>query len=141
MRALLALAIATLSGFTVSAQGLVGMEKQILPMTKASWIAFRNYDGRQLIYFTHLAVYRCGLSEVRYSINSDALEQRLELPPCDPERPNEIPGDYLPFLALPLGTAQSFTVQAVYNDGEETEVLRFTPCNIADDGTCARLVE
>lgn len=32
------------------------MEKQILPMAAANWITFRNYDGRQLICFTHLVV-------------------------------------------------------------------------------------
>lgn len=140
MKFCLALMIAALSA-PASAQGLVGMEKQILPMTAANWIAFRNYDGRQLIYFSHLLAYRCGLSEVRYSINSDALDQRYEMPPCDPERPNAIPSDHLPFVALPLGTARSLAVQVVYGDGEESDVLHFTPCDIADDGTCARLVE
>jgi hypothetical protein len=125
----------------VSAQGLTGMEKQILPMTKASWVAFRNYDGRQLIYFTHLVVYRCGLSEIRYSIDSDTLDQRFETPPCDPQRPNEIPADHLPYLSLPLGSAKTIAVQPVYADGEAGEIVRFAPCDIADDGTCARLLE
>jgi hypothetical protein len=140
MKILIALLFTASSG-VASTEGLLGMEKQILPMTTANWIAFRNFDGRQLIYFTHLAVYRCGLSEVRYSINSDTLDPRLDLPPCDPQRPNEIPSDYLPYLALALGTAQSLSVQVVYGDGEESEIVRFTPCDIADDGTCARLVE
>jgi len=140
MRLVLALAIAALSGMAC-AQGLVGMEKQVLPMTKDSWVAFRNYDGRQLVYFTHLVVYRCGLSAVRYSINSDTLDRRLDMPPCDADRPNEIPSDYLPFLALPLGAAETLAVQVVYGDGEESEVVRFRPCDIADDGTCVRVVE
>jgi hypothetical protein len=140
MRVCLVLLIAALSA-PAAAQGLVGMEKQILPMTAANWIAFRNYDGRQLVFFTHLVAYRCGLSEVRYSINSDTLDQRYELPPCDRERPNAIPADHLPFVALPLGTARSLTVQVVYGDGEASDVLRFAPCDISDDGTCARLVE
>ena len=29
-------------------------DKDILEMTKASWISFREFDGRTLIYFTHL---------------------------------------------------------------------------------------
>jgi len=123
------------------AQGLVGLEKQILPITTADWLAFRNYDGRQLVYFTHLVVYRCGLSEIRYSINSDTLDQRFELSACDPQRPNEIPADELPFLALPLGSAQEVAVQIVYTDGETSEVLRYVPCDIDDEGTCAKLVE
>lgn len=142
-RTLAALCLPLAFGIGVAhAQGLVGMEKQLLPMTKANWIAFRNYDGRQLIYFTHLVVYRCGLAEARYSINSDALDQRFEMPPCDPERPNHVPAeDYPPYLSLDPGTAETVAVQVVYSDGEESEVLRFTPCDIADDGTCAKLVE
>lgn len=124
------------------AQGLLGLEKQVLPLTKANWLAFRNFDGRQLVYFTHLIVYRCGLSEIRYSINSDTLDQRFTLPPCDPQRPNHVPADeYPPYLTLPLGTAQTMTVQAVYSDGEASDVLRFAPCDITDDGTCASLIE
>jgi hypothetical protein len=141
MRIFLVLLIAGFASGAALAQGLLGMEKQLLPMPKANWIAFRNYDGRQLVYFTHLVAYRCGLSQVRYSINSDTLDQQFDMPPCDPQRPNEIPGDYLPFLALPLGTAQSLAVQAVYTDGEESEALRFSPCDIDDEGTCARLIE
>jgi hypothetical protein len=135
-----ALFIALGSGAAV-AQGLTGMEKQVLPMTKASWIAFRDYDGRQLIYFTHLVAYRCGLSEIRYSLDSEALDQRFALPPCDPQRPNEIPADFAPYLTLPLGGARTVTVQPIYSDGEAGETLRFVPCDIADDGTCARLLE
>jgi len=107
MKVFLVFAIAALASVGVSAQGLLGMEKQILPMTGANWIAFRNYDGRQLVYFTHLVVYRCGLSEIRYSIDSDALDQRFSTPPCDPQRPNEIPADFLPYLALPLAACRT----------------------------------
>lgn len=124
-----------------SAQGLVGMEKQVLPMTAASWVAFRNYDGRQLIYFTHLVVYRCGLAEIRYSINGDGLGEQFAMPPCDPAQPNAIPADHLPYIALPLATAETVSVQVVYKDGEESEVLTFRPCDTAGDGTCAELVE
>jgi len=141
MRLLLIFLLAA-SGFGGAfAQGLVGLEKQVLPLTKANWLTFRNYDGRQLVYFTHLVVYRCGLSEIRYSINSDALDQRYALSACDPQRPNETPEDELPFLTLPLGSAQSISVQIVYSDGEASEALRFVPCDITDEGTCAKLVE
>src|SRR5437660_488799 len=73
-----------------SAQGLTGQEKQILPLIKTSWVAFRNYSGRQFLYFSNLLAYRCGLSELRYSINSDALDQKFPLPPCDPANPQAL---------------------------------------------------
>ena len=82
----LALAVAA----PAAAQGTLGQEKQILPMIKASWVAFRNYDGRQWIYFTTLIAYHCGLAEIRYSIGSDALDRRFPVPACDRQRPNAI---------------------------------------------------
>jgi hypothetical protein len=141
MRLFLVFLLAAVGSGGAFAQGLVGMEKQILPLTKDSWLAFRNYDGQQLVYFTHLVVYRCGLSEIRYSINSDALDHNFALSACDPERPNEVPADDLPYLSLPLGSAQTMDVQIVYSDGEESQALRFAPCDNAGDGTCAKLVE
>lgn len=83
MKSFLVFVSVALASVGASGQGLLGMEKQILPMTRANWIAFRNFDGRQLVYFTHLVVYRCGLSEIRYSINSDALDQRFSTARCD----------------------------------------------------------
>jgi len=137
-------AAAFLAGIAgASAAGIIGMEKQILPMTKDSWIAFRNYDGRQFVYFTQLVVYRCGLSAIRYSINGDTLDQEFPLPPCDPDNPNELDAEkYPPYIVGPLGSVESIAVQIVYTDGEESEVLTYTPCaDAAGDATCATLVE
>ncbi|MEQ8699732.1 MAG: hypothetical protein RLT05_24630 [Bauldia litoralis] len=125
-----------------AADGLSGHEKLILPATKANWIAFRNYDGKQFVYFTHLVVYRCGLSEVRYAIDFDAFDGRFQMQPCDPQNPHAIdPVNYPPYLELPLGHASRIAVQVVYADGEESGVVRFTPCDVTDDSTCALLVE
>ncbi len=127
---------------TASGQGLVGMEKQVLPLTTQNWVAFRNFDGRQWIYFTHLVVYRCGLSQVRYSIGSDALDQTFALPPCDGQRPIAIdPVKYPPYLTMPLGTADAITVRVVYADGEESETVHLVPCEAPGDTSCAVLAE
>lgn len=66
---------------------------------------------------------------------------RISTPPCDPQRPNEIPTDYLPYLTLPLGSASSIAVRVVYTDGEESETHHFAPCVIADEGVCAQSVD
>ncbi|MCP4303652.1 MAG: hypothetical protein GY788_01975 [bacterium] len=111
-------------------------------MTKANWVAFRNYDGKQWIYFTHLIVYSCGLKEVRYSIDSDLLRERFPLPPCNPDNPHAIdPVEYPPYLVMPQGTAGRIAVQLVYADREESEVVKFAPCDVGDDSTCAILVK
>ena len=120
------------------AQGLTGQEKQILPLIKANWVAFRNYSGRQFIYFTILLAYRCGLSEIRYSVNSDALDRTFPLPPCDPAQPQALDAvKHPPFVTLALGTAKQVTVRAIFKDGSASDTVRFKPCGNAGDGTCA----
>lgn len=108
------------------AEGLRGQEKQILGMTESSWVHFRDFNGRQLIYFTHLEVYRCGIVKVRYSINSDALDQEYSLQPCNPENPNAVTTDR-PYISLPLGTAKSISVEVTFEDGTKSGLVRKTP--------------
>ena len=125
----------------VEAQGLAGQEKQILPLIKPNWIAFRNYSGRRFIYFSNLLAYRCGLSEIRFSVNSDALDRTFPLPPCDPAQPQALDAaKYPPFVSLALGTAREVTVRVIFKDGSATDTVRFKPCGNAGDGTCAAVV-
>jgi len=100
--------------------------KQILNLTKNSWVAFRDFNGKQLVYFTHLESYTCGIKQVRYSINSDALDKTWKLQPCNPKNPNAITKDNI-YLTLPLGTAKSIAVQVTFADGSISEVVRKTP--------------
>ena len=112
-----------LAGGSAAAQGLLGQEPKILGLTKGSWAYFRDYNGRQLIYFTHLEAYRCGISQMRYSLNSDALDQEWKLRPCDPKAPNSITTDK-PYISLPLGTASSISVQLTFMDGRKSKLVR-----------------
>ncbi len=100
--------------------------KQILNMTKSSWVSFRDFNGKQLIYFTHLESYTCGIKTVRYSINSDALDQTWELQPCDPQNPNVVTKEIV-YLSLPPGSAKSIAVQLTFADGSESEIVHQTP--------------
>ncbi len=120
------LMLAVLLGWQASpaaAQGLMGQEPKILDMTRGSWAYFRDYNGRQLVYFTHLEAYRCGIAAVRYSLNTDALDKDWALQPCDPKKPHNITTDK-PYIALPLGTAKSIAVQLTFNDGSKSKVVR-----------------
>ncbi|MFV2035821.1 MAG: hypothetical protein ACC631_12080 [Halocynthiibacter sp.] len=135
-----ALAIVALMGSASAQSGLLGQEKTIVPLIKPSWISFRNYNGRQLIYFTMLQTYRCGLREIRYSLNSEDLDRRFALPPCDPQRPNAIDAEkYPPYISLPMGAVQSAAVQVTFADGSASAVARFTPCDTPGDSACAVL--
>jgi len=138
----ISLLLLTFGAGAARAQGLTGQEKQILPMIKASWLAFRNYSGRQLVYFSNLLAYRCGLSDIRYSINSDALDRSFPLPPCDPAQPQSLDAaKYPPYVSLAPGTAKQIAVQAIFKDGSTTDTVRFKPCESAGDSTCASLVQ
>lgn len=119
--------------------------KMMLDASKdQGWIAFRDYDGKQWIYFTQLVTMRCGLESLKYSINSDALDQDFELVECVPANPFALPSDApidATLITLPLGTAKTVAVQAVYADGTESAVMVYEPCEGVGDGTCAFPVE
>ena len=125
LRALLVI-LAALYGLApgpASSQGLMGQEPKILDMTRGSRAYFRDYNGRQLVYFTHLEAYRCGIAAVRYSINTDALDRDWMLQPCDRKKPHNITTDN-PYIALPLGAAKSITVQLTFKDGGKSQIVR-----------------
>ena len=100
--------------------------KQILNMTQNSWVSFRDFNGKQLIYFTHLESYTCGIKEVRYSINSDDLDKVWELQPCDTKNPMAITKDII-YLTMPLDTAKSIAVEVTFADGTKSDIVRKNP--------------
>ncbi len=121
----LAVMLASAGGLngTGHAQGLLGQEQKLLDLTRGSWAYFRDFNGRQLLYFTHLEAYRCGISQVRFSLNGDALDREWKLQPCDPKDPNKITTDKV-YLSFPLKTARSVSIRLTYNDGKESPIVR-----------------
>lgn len=102
--------------------------KPILGMTKANWVAVREYQGQDLLYVTHLMAWRCGLHEMRYSVNGGPM-QVWPMPPClvDTAQPNAIrTEDGLPYVAFGLGEVESVRVELLYDDLSEDahEVVR-----------------
>jgi hypothetical protein len=108
----------TLKFSTASEQLAQG--KQILEMTKGSWLSFRDYDGKVLLYFTHLLSYRPVIQEIRYSINSDAVDQIYKFKPSDKMY---IAGDELPYITVPANS-QYASVQITYKDGTKSDVQK-----------------
>ena len=94
--------------------------KQILEMTKGSWLSFRDYDGKVLLYFTHLLSYRPVLKEIRYSLNSEALDQNYKFTPSDKMY---IAGGELPYITVPADS-QYAAVQITYKDGTKSGVQK-----------------
>lgn len=108
------------------------------------WVQFREFGGRQLVYFTPLQTMHCRLSEIRYSVNSDALDQTFPLVDCVPALPFSLPSDSgLEDIAISLapGEAKTVTVQAVWSDGTETEIVTYKPCGGVGDSTCAQIAD
>lgn len=97
-----------------------GEVKMILDATKASWIAVREYDGNDLVYFTQIEAWRCALDGLKYGINSETADQIRELETCyeDEAAPNAMKEEgRLPFITLPLGSVESVTIELLYDDG------------------------
>jgi len=101
--------------------------KQILPHTKNSWIAVRPYDGQDLLYFTNLLAWRCGLHQISFAINGGAL-QPLITEPCyaDEAAPNALKMDtgVLPYVAFGPDTIKTIQLHLLYDDMSE-ETARF----------------
>lgn len=95
--------------------------KPILQATKPGWIAVREYDGQDLLYFTNALAWRCGLSKIRYGLNGAAADTVLPMEPCyDAEpAPNVLKMDrgVLIYQALPLQSVQSISVVLEFDDG------------------------
>lgn len=94
--------------------------KPIMEATRGQWIAVREWEGEDWIYFTQMMSWRCGLWEVRYGINGAPAETVLPMEPCYDETaaPNAFVDDaLLPFVTFPLASVESVTVEVLYDDG------------------------
>lgn len=102
--------------------------KPIMSMTRASWVGVREWDENEILYFTHIESWRCGLERVKFAINSKKVDTIYELEDCyeGTASPNAITMDgHLPYLLFPLGTIDSVTIEITYDDGtKETETFK-----------------
>ncbi len=86
--------------------------KMMLNAVAGSWLSFRDYDGKVLLYFSTLMSYRPLLKEVRYSLDNDSLDKTFTFKPS--EKMFEV-GDEL-YLTVPPNS-QFATVQVTFKDG------------------------
>jgi len=93
--------------------------KAILPYTKAQWIAVRPYEGQDLLYFTNLLAWRCGMHQIRFGVNGGD-KQVLAMEPCylDEAAPNalKIDGDILPYVTFPIESIETIELELLYDD-------------------------
>jgi len=104
----------TAQNFTTAAE-----VKPIVGAIKAQWIAVRPWNGQDLLYFTNLLSWRCGLSQISYSVNGGA-EMLLVTEPCyeGQDAPNALKvDDILPYISFDADFVQTITVSVTYDDG------------------------
>jgi hypothetical protein len=94
--------------------------KMMLNATIGSWLSFRDYDGRVLLYFTGLLSYRPLIQEIRYSLNSDMLDKTY---PFKPSAKMFEPGDNV-YISVPKET-QFANVQVTFKDGTKSPVQKY----------------
>jgi hypothetical protein len=85
-----------------------------------SWLEFRDYGGKLLLYFTALMSYRPVIKEVRYSLNSEALDKTFKFKPTD--KMFEVGQDIL--LTVPKNIEYA-AVQVTYQDGSKSDAKKF----------------
>ncbi|PRY94765.1 hypothetical protein BCF33_0363 [Hasllibacter halocynthiae] len=106
--------------------------RPILSRTKDQWVSLREFEGQDLLYFTQIDSWRCGLSEVRVSVNGGPLDVR-EMEPCyrDADTPNEIRGEVAPYRTYGAGEVGQVALQIVYDDGT-SDVATFDRAQIEE---------
>lgn len=100
-----------------------------LRMTPAAWLSLQpavSDDDRYNLYFTHVLSWRCGLREVRYSIDNEALDEYYDLPPCGLEDPVAIRDTSNLYRTLP-GKPHFVAVQLRYADGSLSDIVYIRP--------------
>ena len=91
--------------------------KPILQMIVPQWVSVREFNGQDLLYFTLLEVYRCGLEQIRYVIN-DGKPRVWQTEPCEGDEVfSEIGEDRLPYAEFELGSVQTVRIELIYDDG------------------------
>ncbi|MEP3632682.1 MAG: hypothetical protein ABJM82_19800 [Shimia thalassica] len=102
--------------------------RPILGATKGNWIAVREYNGQDLLYFTHLLAWRCGLHQIRFAVNG-AEHAVFPMAPCNPDTPNAIPNDATIYLQYPLTSIETIEVEVLYDD-MQTQTETFARKNV-----------
>ncbi len=102
------------------------------------WIYFLAEPERQIISFVQLQSMRCHLSEIRYSINSAALDQRFPVGKCNPYLPTELmDDDRFNYVILEPGTAKTVAVQVIWDNQQSSAILLHKLCDKPGEIACS----
>ncbi len=107
----------------------------------SGWAVITDVNGQQLVHFSHLQTLHCRLSEIRYSINSEALDERFPVADCVPSLPWSLQDGDKINITLPAGTVKTIAVQAVWEDGSASKIVVYKPCEGVGERTCSQPVK
>ncbi|WOJ98497.1 hypothetical protein R0137_07975 [Congregibacter brevis] len=98
--------------------------QRILESTTTSWVSFRDYDGKRLLYFTHLMSYRGSIKIIQYGLNSNNPTKRFRFPAWRKAGMAPIDAKTPMYKSVPRST-RYVTVQLTYKDGSKSAIQRF----------------
>lgn len=109
------------------AASLIASQKNILEQLTNGWLSYRLWDGKQLVYFTHLISYRCAIHTVHYGLDTDQPDNTFDIGNCDPDNPHAIPSSgpgSTVYMSIPKSTGY-VSVRLTYADSTESDTVRF----------------
>lgn len=111
--------------FALDPDGEAGRgDKDILEMTKTSWVSFREFDGKTLVYFTHLMSWRGGINRIYYGVDKKNPDREFKFPPHKGAGTASITEDVPVYVEVPSGV-KFVTVRVVYFDRTRSDVVTF----------------
>jgi len=98
--------------------------RRTLEMTETAWLGFRDYDGKRLLYFSHLMVYRGALDKIEYGLNRATPNERFKFPAWNKPGIALIDAKTPAYIKVPKSTSYA-TVQLTYKNGDKSPIVRF----------------
>lgn len=85
-------------------------------------LAFKEDGDQDVIYFTAILAWRCGVQELYYGLNDDLAVTQFPLEPCyrelrNPNTNKEMGTTFPFFIKVPKGSAQKVKLRVIYEDG------------------------
>ena len=90
----------------------------ILESTKQQWVTLQYKDGYDMLNFTYLNGWRCGIDSIEFIINETDVYSGVIFPPCD--NPNQLSldsNDGPTTLLFDGFSVQSVTIRIFFTDG------------------------
>lgn len=99
--------------------------KETLRLTRQGWVSLRDYEGRVLLYFSHLLAYRGVLTRIEYGVGREQPDTEFAFAPWDGPGVAPITPETEICIEVPDST-RFVTVRLTYRDGTQSPVMRYT---------------